>query len=147
MEISELSPQRKIIDEWCERVWAQEDANAIDELFEDDGIVGGLGRENLAGPKEFRQFHTAMCALISDIRLEVVEHIEKDNKVACLCTVSGKYHGKEGRVSANGSMFFEFRNGKILNAENHFEFIDFFEQLGLFPNDSFAKALQGKAIC
>ncbi len=42
------------------------------------------------------------------------------------------------------SMYFEFRGDKVLHCENHFEFMDFYEQMGLVPENSFATALGGE---
>ena len=143
---SDTKSNMHIVDAWRERVWAQQDASAIDELFEDDGIAGGLGRKKLAGPPEFRQFHAAICALIDDIRLEIIDYIEQGDKLACLCTFGGTCRKTGNAIKMDGSMYYEFRNGKILHCENHFEFMDFYEQLNLMPSDSFAVALSGQKV-
>ncbi len=140
------SQNLQIMDTWCQRVWQEQDASAIAALFEESGTAGGLGRDVLAGPSDFRGFHAAMCELMSDTCLKTGEYMEEGNKVCCLATFSGKCRKTGKDVSIDGSMFFEFANGKILHCANHFEFIDLFEQLGLMPEASFATALSGMRV-
>ena len=49
----------------------EEDTKANDELFVADGKARGLGDNHLIGPKDFKVFHAALCALISDIKITV----------------------------------------------------------------------------
>ena len=58
-------------------MWTEEDTKAIDELFVVDGKARGLGENHLIGPKDFKVFHAALCALISDIKITLDKAIEE----------------------------------------------------------------------
>lgn len=148
------SRNRMLVEQWCERVWRQRDASAMDELFEQTGTVKGLGRDTRTGPDEMRSFHSAICDLLVDTKMELDTVLEQDGKLACLCTFYGTRKNGDTQaetqdimqVKTPGAMFFEFSNDKIANCINHFEFLDMFEQLELLPEHSFAKALGGNAL-
>ncbi len=136
-----------IVEEWCARVWGRQEAAAIDELFVPKGTASGIGKAALIGPPEYRAFHAAMCALVADPKLAVRDHIEAGDRLAAVATFSGTCRRTGKRVEAEGSMYFTFADGKIAACENHFEFMELFEQLGLLPEDSFVTAMGGGVIC
>ncbi len=141
-----MATKISVLEDWCERVWGQQDARAIDEIFEDDGSAKGLSREELTGPAEFRLFHSAICALLSDTSMTVEDYIEQDNKLANICTFRGTCRKTGKKVLMEGSMFAAYRGDKLLSCDNHFEFMALFEQLELLPKNSFATALSGEQV-
>lgn len=140
------SPNRILVEQWCERVWRQRDASAMDDLFESTGTAKGLGRDTRTGPEQMRGFHSAICDLLVDTRMELDQVLEQDGKLACLCTFYGTRKNSDTEVKTPGAMFFEFDNDKIVKGVNRFEFMEMFEQLGLLPEHSFAKALGGNVV-
>jgi len=135
------STNRQILDRWCARVWGERDEAAIHDLFAGDGSAGGLGREKLAGPDDFVEFHRAICRLMTDTHVEIDSVLEDGAKMFVLATFSGNCAKTGKPISIEGSMSFEFTDTQILHCANHFEFLDMFEQLGLLPVDTFASLL------
>ncbi|MEO9468643.1 nuclear transport factor 2 family protein [Parasphingorhabdus sp.] len=146
MTDSPKSRNHQLVEQWCERVWRQRDASAMDDLFEPTGTATGLGRETRTGPEQMRGFHSAICDLLADTRMELDTVLEQDGKLACLCTFHGTCKRSGDKVETPGAMFFEFSDDKIVKGVNRFEFMEMFEQLGLLPEHSFAKALGGNVV-
>ena len=74
-----MTPKRGTIETWFQRVWKEEDAHAIDELFVVDGKARGLGDNTLIGPKDFKIFHATLCNLLSDITITVDKSLEEED--------------------------------------------------------------------
>ena len=110
---------------WARRVWLERDEAAIDEMMLADTRASGLGMQVLVGPEGFKQFHRALCALLSDSELSVDHHIEADGWLAALCTFKAtSRHGR--KVAITGTIYARIVDGKILEAYNHFDFLGLF---------------------
>ena len=136
---------KEIIQTWFQRVWSEEDQLAIDEMYA-GGKIRGLGSQTVLGQEEFKQFHNALCALLSDIVITVDKCIEDDGWASALCTLNAKSKSSGDTVNISGNVWFRIEDGKIQEAYNHFDFIGLWGQLGYLPIDSFEQGLQGNKI-
>ncbi|HEX8474367.1 MAG TPA: ester cyclase [Pyrinomonadaceae bacterium] len=138
---------REVLVRWFEEVWNQGREEAIDELFDENGIAHGLGdaQEGLRGPAGFRtvfhQFHNAFPG----IHVTVEEAIVEGEMVAVRCRVHGTHNGDglgfaatSRPVEFTGMSFARIRDGKIVEAWNNFDFQTMFQQLGALPQPSIA---------
>lgn len=139
-------PLRQVCEAWFERVWAQEDASAIDEMFEPFGVAKGLNDDGLVGPPDFKKFHRAVCALLADIRISIDHSIEAGEWVSMICTLRAKQQGSDNPVTMKGGVHVRIEDGKIVEAHNHWDFIDLFADLGLMPRNTLKRALSGEKI-
>ena len=130
---------------WFYRVWKELDISAIDEMFA-GGEVRGLGSQTLLTPDDFKQFHGAMCALLTDIEIVIDKSVEQDNWTSALCTVNAKSKTNGKAISITGNVWVRIENNQIQEAYNHFDFVGLWAQLDLLPEDSFEKGLQGIRI-
>ena len=71
-----MMSRKAFVEGWFQRVWTEENPGAIDELFHPDGNAKGLGGKPLVGVDGFKQFHCALCALITDIHFTVLRCLE-----------------------------------------------------------------------
>ena len=116
---------RRTLEEWGRRVWAERDETAVDDMMVTGTQAHGLGDRTLVGPDDFKSFHRALCALLSDTELLVDHAIEADGWLAALCTFRGTT--KTGRrLSVNGAIHARIADGRIHEAYNHFDFIGLF---------------------
>lgn len=135
-----------ILDTWFRRVWTEQDQTAISDMFSTDGSAAGLGSQLLIGPEQFKQFHTAMCDLISDIHISIDKYVENGVWSSALCSLHATT--KEGKhVVITGSVFARIENGKIHEAYNHWDYMGLWAQLGLLPCNCFEQCLCGKRLC
>ncbi|HKP85954.1 MAG TPA: ester cyclase [Blastocatellia bacterium] len=135
---------------WFEEVWNKRRADAIDEMFADEGIAHGLtdasGNE-LRGPENFKAFFNSFSGAFSDLQVTVEETVAEGDKLAARCTVKGTHTGDgiglaatNQPVAFTGMCMLRIKDGKIVEAWNNFDFMTMFQQLGAAPPTSYQDA-------
>ena len=131
---------KALIRRWFEEVWNKGRAEAIAEVFADDGIAHGLSDDvdnPLRGPQGFLPFHAQFREAFPNIEVVIEDQIAEGDKVATRCSVRGKHSG-DGLGFAATQMPVEFtgvtitriRDGQIVEAWNNFDFMKMYKQLG-----------------
>ena len=136
----ETSDNVTLVRRWFEEVWNKGRAEAIDEMFADEGVAHGLADASgaeLRGPAHFRVFHRQFREAFPDVVVSVDDAISEGDRVAARCTVRGSHRGDtlgfaatEQPVEFTGMTFARVRDGKIVEAWNNFDFMAMFQQLG-----------------
>ena len=136
----ETSDNAALVRRWFEEVWNRGRAEAIDEMFAEEGVAHGLADESgaeLRGPAHFRVFHRKFRDAFPDIEVVVEDTVSEGDKVAARCTVRGRHRGDslgfkatDSPVEFTGMTFVRVRDGKIVEAWNNFDFMSMFQQLG-----------------
>ncbi len=131
---------KKLVRRWFEEVWNKGRAEAIDEMFSDDGIAHGLSddpEKPLRGPANFRTFHAQFREAFPNITVTVEDAIAENDKVAARCLVRGRHAGDslgfaatQSPVEFTGMLIMRVENGKIVEAWNNFDFMKMYKQLG-----------------
>jgi steroid delta-isomerase-like uncharacterized protein len=136
-----MSEENKtLVRRWFEEVWNQGRTEAIDQMFAEDGIAYGLSNtpgEEMRGPADFKIFHAAYRGAFPDVKIQVEDIIAEGDKVAARCSVKGKHSGDHlGFKATNVDVGFEgitivrIRDQKIVEAWNHFDFMNMHRQMG-----------------
>ena len=135
-----------VVRRWFEEVWNRGRADAIDEMFAEDGVAHGLGSEgveSLRGPANFRAFHQRFREAFPGIEVVVDDAISEGDRVAARCTVRARHEGDslgfaatKRAVEFTGMTFARVRDGKIVEAWNNFDFMSMFQQLGALRMDA-----------
>ena len=130
-----------LVRRWFEEVWNRGRADAIDEMFDEEGVAHGLtdeGGAELRGPAHFRVFHQRFREAFPGVEVVVDDAISDGEKVAARCTVRARHEGDtlgfratRRPVEFTGMTFARVRGGKIVEAWNNFDFMSMFEQLGV----------------
>jgi steroid delta-isomerase-like uncharacterized protein len=132
---------KALIKRWFEEVWNQGRGEVIDELLADEVVIHGLvdGAGNpVNGVKGFRDFHAQFRGAFPDLNVSVEDTIAEGDLVVARCSVRGRHSGDHlGFNATNAPVQFEgvaitrIANGKIVEAWNHFDFLEMNRQLGL----------------
>lgn len=136
-----MSEENKaLVRRWFEEVWNKGRAEAIEEMFDEEGVAHGLASEGggqLRGPNEFRPFFERFHGAFPDISVEVVDTVAEGDRVAARCAVRGRHQSDalgfaatQQPVDFEGICIVRIRDGKIVEAWNQFDFMRMFEQLG-----------------
>jgi steroid delta-isomerase-like uncharacterized protein len=135
-----------LVRRWFEEVWNKGREEAVDELFDEEGVAHGLAGENeaeLRGPDDFKVFHRKFLEAFPGVEVVVDDVISEGDKVAARCTVRGRHGGgslgfaaTERPVEFTGMTFARVRGGKIVEAWNNFDFMSMFRQLGALRLDA-----------
>lgn len=142
-EVSEL---REVAETWFQRVWAEEDESAIDEMLVPETTAKGLGEEPREGPAEFKAFHRLLLSMIKDVRVDIDRFVEQDDWAHILCSLKAKRRDTGEPVEMSGQIAVRISDGKLITAHNHFDFMSLFEQLGLLPKGAFSRCLYREKI-
>ena len=122
---------------WFEEVWNKGREEAIDEMFAADGLAHGLeGDEPIRGAAAFKPFFHKFRQAFPEINVTVEDAITEGDKVAARCSVRGTHRGDslgfaatQQPVAFEGITIARVRDGKIVEAWNHFDFMKMFQQL------------------
>lgn len=130
---------RALIRRWFEEVWNKGRADAIDEMFAEEGVANGLADETgapLRGPTGFKPFFQKFRDAFPDIEVLVEDTIAEGDKVAARCRVRATHKGEglgfaptNRPVEFTGISIVRIRDGKIVEAWNNFDFRSLFQQL------------------
>jgi len=136
-----LKENKELVRRWFEEVWNKGHADAIDEMFDENGIAHGLSTDPsqpIKGPKEFKPFHTVFREAFPNMMIVVEDTIAEDDKVVARCSVRAKHEGDfqglaatQSPVEFTGIAIVRIKNGKIVEAWNNFDFMNLHKQLGL----------------
>jgi steroid delta-isomerase-like uncharacterized protein len=137
-----MSEENKaLVRRWFEEVWNQGNAEVIDELLAEDGVIHGLmdaGGNQVQGLRSFHEFHTQFRGAFPDMNVSVEDMIAEGDKVVARCSVRGKHTGEHlGFKATNAPVEFEgvaivrIKDGKIAEAWNQFDFLEMNKQLGV----------------
>lgn len=126
--------------EWFDRVWNQQDERAIYDLLSEDAEIKGL---NLAqkGPAGFAQFFQVYCANFKDIRVEITEILEKDDRVMGHALFHATYVKNQKPVDMEFSFSAQWKDGKIIEAKNVVDHHTMLLQIGALPADLLTTSL------
>ena len=137
-----MSEQNKaLVRRWFEEVWNKGRADAIDEMFDENGIAHGLSDDPanpIKGPANFRPFHTIFREAFPNMMIVVEDMIAERDKVAARCSVRAQHEGAfmgraatQSPVNFTGMVIVRIYNGKIVEAWNNFDFQTLHKQVGL----------------
>ena len=132
---------KKLVRRWFDEVWNKGRADAIEEMFDANGIAHGLSDdpENpIKGPRDFRPFHTLFRDAFPNMMIVVEDMVAEGDKVAARCSVRAKHEGEflgksatETPVDFTGITIVRIDKGMIVEAWNNFDFMTLHRQVGL----------------
>ena len=129
-----------VIRAWFEELWNQGREDTMDRLFASDGIAHGLGGgASMRGPEGYRPFYRAFREAFPDVHVEVLQTVTEGEMITTHCRVTGTHRGQSmgnptGKsVDFSGMTIVRFRDGKIIEAWNNFDFLSFYQQIGMLP--------------
>ena len=132
---------KQLVRRWFEEVWNNGRADAIEEMFDENGIAHGLSDDPanpIKGPRDFRPFHTLFREAFPNMMIVVEDMIAEGDKVAARCAVRARHEGDflgrsatQSPVDFAGITIVRIYNGKIAEAWNNFDFMTLHKQVGL----------------
>ena len=133
------------LETWIERVWVQEDESAIAELFA-LGPATGLAQKTVVGPAEFLEFHRVLLQLVHEVRIDIDYFIEQGEWFSYMGVFRAKCRSTGKKISMQGGAMCRVVDGVMVEAHNAWDFLSLFIDLGLAPEDAFAKGLSGRSL-
>lgn len=126
-----------LVRRWFDEVWNQGKLATVDELLEAEGILHAEPGLVFKGPAAFKEFYSKITSAFSNMRMEIVETIEQDDRVAArwraTVTHSGQPWAGIAPLNKNavitGISVAHFRNGKIVAGWDNWDAAGLTQQL------------------
>lgn len=118
---------------WMQRVWVEQDSDAITELMSEHASVQGLEETLLEGRDAFQQFHKLITSQLKDIEIEFVQVVEEGEWVSAVFKISASHVRTGTRTKVHGHTMNHIVDGQIVRGYNLIDFVKHFEQLGVLP--------------
>lgn len=138
--------KRDILEEWYRRVWIEADLDAIDQLFSPDTQAQGLLPDLQVGPDDFRELVPMFLDMVEDPTVSLDKVMEDGEWASALYSMRVTNPANGQPVIGSGQLFARFDGDKMVETYNSFDFMSFFEQMGLLPEQSMALCLTGQRI-
>ena len=132
---------KQLVRRWFEEVWNKGRADAIDEMFAENGIAHGLSDDPanpITGPKGFKPFHVLFRDAFPNMNILVEDMVAEGDRVAARCSVRGRHEGDflgrsatQSPVDFTGMTIVRIDKGKIVEAWNNFDFMSLHRQVGI----------------
>jgi steroid delta-isomerase-like uncharacterized protein len=137
-----MSEENKaLVRRWFDEVWNKGRADAIEEMFDANGIAHGLSDDPakpITGPRDYRPFYEVFRQAFPNMEIVIEDMVAEGDKVAARCSVRGKHEGDfmgraatQSPVELTGITIVRIDNGKIVEAWNNFDFMTLYKQCGL----------------
>lgn len=132
---------KELVRRWFEEVWNKGRAEAIEEIFDENGIAHGLSDDPanpIKGPRDYRPFYEAFRQAFPNIAIVIDDMVAEGDKVAARCSVYGQHEGEflgkaatKAPIALTGIAIVRIEKGKIVEAWNNFDFMTLHRQVGL----------------
>lgn len=131
---------KEVVRRWFDEVWNNGRAEAIEELFDENGIAHGLSDDPanpIRGPQGYRPFYDVFRQAFPNITVVIEDMIAEGDKVVARCSVRGNHGGDfrglaatQSPIEFTGISIVRVENGKIVEAWNNFDFMTLNKQVG-----------------
>lgn len=132
--------------EWYRRVWVEADPDAVDRYFAPRTGADGLMPDGQVGPEDFKALVPALLALVRNLDIRIDRSMEVGDWLWAQISVHAVAADSMAPISAAGQVMLRIEGGKITEAYNAFDFLTFFQQAGLLPEDAFLLLLSGERL-
>jgi steroid delta-isomerase-like uncharacterized protein len=135
-----------LIRKWFDEVWNQGREETIDAMCAKDAIGYGQAQHgaDIHGADHFKQFWRGLRGAFTNIRIEIHDTIEQDDRVVARWTMTmthtGAFLGMEPtskRVSVHGISIQRFVDGQIVAGWDNWDQLSLLVQLGAVPEPKF----------
>lgn len=131
---------KELVRRWFEEVWNKGRADAIEEMFAENGIAYGLADDPakpITGPRDYRPFYEVFRQAFPNLEVVIEDMVAEGDRVAARCSVRGSHEGDfmgraatKAPVEITGITMVRIYNGKIVEAWNNFDFMTLYKQVG-----------------
>jgi predicted ester cyclase len=120
----------ELLMQWYNEVWNKANESFIDEMMHRDVIVHGLDPAGTTkGVENFKTFYKNFRKSFPFVHVEVKSLVNDEEFATAWCQVSAK-HVKGNNISFAGLCVVRYKDGKLTEGWNNFDFLKMYQQLG-----------------
>ncbi|MCB2119266.1 MAG: ester cyclase [Rhodobacteraceae bacterium] len=136
----------KLLQDWYRQVWVEADLDAVDRYFSPRTGADGLMPDGQVGPEDFKALVPALLALVRNLDIRIDRSIEAGDWLWAQISVHAVTAEGMAPICAAGQVMMRIEGDRITEAYNAFDFLTFFQQAGLLPEDAFLLLLSGERL-
>ncbi|MCB2105820.1 ester cyclase [Albidovulum sp.] len=136
----------KLLQDWYRQVWVEADLDAVDRYFSPRTGADGLMPDGQVGPEDFKALVPALLALVRNLDIRIDRWIEAGDWLWAQISVHAVTAEGMAPICAAGQVMMRIEGDRITEAYNAFDFLTFFQQAGLLPEDAFLLLLSGERL-
>ncbi|MDK3018523.1 ester cyclase [Pseudodonghicola flavimaris] len=136
----------EVLQRWCDEVWRDGNLDAIGELFDPSAVTSGVVPQMQIGPDDFRELVSVLRHHVGPIEAEILKTVEEGDWLAAMMNFRTSRADNGAPIEVAGQVMLRFNGDRMAEAYNHFDYLAFFEQLGLVPPDSLTIFLTGHKL-
>jgi predicted ester cyclase len=120
-----------IMRRWLHEVWEQRDLSAVDRWITEESVCHGLAddAETIVGRQAFRHFAESFLFSFSQVSIGIEDLIADGDRVCVRCLVQVTQEGTGRRAEFRGVFWATFRDQRIMEGWNYFDFATMLRQL------------------
>lgn len=120
----------ELLAQWFDQVWNKSNEDFIDEMLYKDVIIHGLDPLGTSqGAESFKTFYKNFRESFPMVHIDIKILSENNEFVTAYCLISAK-HSRGNNISFTGLCVAKYKNGKIVEVWNNFDFLKMYQQLG-----------------
>lgn len=120
----------ELLQQWYEEVWNKANTAFIDEMMHEDVIIHGLDPSGTTkGIDNFKTFYKNFRESFPTVNIKVRTLVSDTEFAAIHCSVTAKT-SKGREVAFNGLCIARYKDGKLVEGWNNFDFLKMYQQLG-----------------
>ncbi|PZX13636.1 SnoaL-like polyketide cyclase [Palleronia aestuarii] len=124
-----------ILAEFYRTVWSEGDVASLGRYFSPDALTAGISPEFAFRIEDFQALVQAVLRLVDNVDVKLVRLVSEGEWLSALTEVSCTSRRTGAPVRLRGQSIMRFVDGKIVEAHNNFDTLDFFVQLGMLRPD------------
>jgi len=130
---------KELVARWFNEIWNRRHLEVADELMGEGCVIHnpGLKPEDATTAAAFRSLAQAFQSAIPDIHIEIQDTVAERDQVVVRCLVTGTHTGEglnvrpsNRPIRLSGMAWGRWRDGKLVEAWNNFDFLSLYEQIG-----------------
>ena len=133
--------KKDFLQQWFDELYIKNNEQYIRDHFAADGKAHGLAGV-ITGPDEFIPFWRGVLQTFPGCTVKVLQCIEQGDSAFFQCEFKLPHQGKE--VVTDGFGIVSFKNNQITEAQQTWNFLHLFEEMGILPADSLMAGLSGQ---
>lgn len=135
-----------LLQRFYDRVWIGGAVAEAGSFFAPAAAAGGLMSDLALGPQEFHDFVAPMLEMLEVRRVTMEKAVEQGDWIAVMASFEATVRATGQQITGSGMLMARVEGDRIAEAFNCFDFLGFFERLGLLPEDALALCLTGQRL-
>ncbi len=124
------------LQKWYEEVWNNANEKHITEMMHPDVIIHGLDSSGTTkGIKSFLEFYENFRKSFPSVKVELNPLVHDHDTAAAYCNVTAR-STTQREVSFSGLCVVRYKDGKMIEGWNNFDFLKMYQQMRKKPENS-----------